>query len=45
LTADERIVLQPAIAEIFHPYSDVPDEGLEPERVAKCGADNNPAKF
>lgn len=29
LTADERIVLPPAIAEIFHPYSDAPEEGIE----------------
>lgn len=29
LTADERVVLPPAIAEIFHPYSDVPEEGIE----------------
>jgi hypothetical protein len=29
LTADERVVLEPAIAEIFHPYSDPPEEGIE----------------
>jgi predicted nucleotidyltransferase component of viral defense system len=29
LTADERIVLPPTIAEIFHPYSDAPEEGIE----------------
>jgi predicted nucleotidyltransferase component of viral defense system len=29
LTADERVVLEPATAEIFHPYSDVPEEGIE----------------
>jgi predicted nucleotidyltransferase component of viral defense system len=29
LTADERIVLPPAIAEIFHLYSDAPEEGIE----------------
>lgn len=29
LTADERIVLPPATAEIFHPYSDAPEEGIE----------------
>jgi hypothetical protein len=29
LTVDERIVLAPAIAEIFHPYSDAPEEGIE----------------
>lgn len=29
LTADERIVLPPATVEIFHPYSDVPAEGIE----------------
>ena len=29
LTADERIVLPPVIAEIFHPYSDAPEEGIE----------------
>jgi predicted nucleotidyltransferase component of viral defense system len=29
LTADERIVLSPAIAEIFHLYSDAPEEGIE----------------
>ena len=29
LTADERVVLPPAIAEIFHPYSDAPEEGIE----------------
>jgi len=29
LTADERVVLPPATAEIFHPYSDAPEEGIE----------------
>lgn len=29
LTADERVVLPPVIAEIFHPYSDAPEEGIE----------------
>ena len=29
LTADEHIVLPPATIEIFHPYSDVPVEGIE----------------
>jgi predicted nucleotidyltransferase component of viral defense system len=29
LTADERIVLPPATAEIFHPYSDAPEGGIE----------------
>jgi hypothetical protein len=29
LTADERIVLPPVTAEIFHPYSDAPEEGIE----------------
>jgi predicted nucleotidyltransferase component of viral defense system len=29
LNADERVVLPPAIAEIFHPYSDAPEEGIE----------------
>jgi predicted nucleotidyltransferase component of viral defense system len=29
LTADERVVLPPTIAEIFHPYSDAPEEGIE----------------
>jgi predicted nucleotidyltransferase component of viral defense system len=29
LTADERIVLPPVTAEIFHPYSDLPEEGIE----------------
>jgi predicted nucleotidyltransferase component of viral defense system len=29
LTADERIVLEPEIVEIFHPYSDVPEDGIE----------------
>jgi predicted nucleotidyltransferase component of viral defense system len=29
LTADECVVLPPAIAEIFHPYSDAPEEGIE----------------
>lgn len=29
LTADERVVLSPATAEIFHPYSDIPEEGIE----------------
>ena len=28
-TADERVVLPPAVAEIFHPYSDAPEEGIE----------------
>jgi predicted nucleotidyltransferase component of viral defense system len=29
LTADERIVLPPTSVEIFHPYSDAPEEGIE----------------
>lgn len=29
LTADERIVLPPETVEIFHPYSDAPEEGIE----------------
>jgi predicted nucleotidyltransferase component of viral defense system len=29
LTADERIVLPPVRADIFHPYSDLPEEGIE----------------
>jgi hypothetical protein len=29
LTADERVVWEPAITEIFHPYSDAPEEGIE----------------
>jgi predicted nucleotidyltransferase component of viral defense system len=29
LTADERIVLQPETTEIYHPYSDAPEEGIE----------------
>jgi predicted nucleotidyltransferase component of viral defense system len=29
LTADERVVLSPVTAEIFHPYSDIPEEGIE----------------
>lgn len=29
LTADERVVLPPVTAEIFHPYSDAPEEGVE----------------
>jgi predicted nucleotidyltransferase component of viral defense system len=29
LTAHERIVLPPVRAEIFHPYSDMPEEGIE----------------
>jgi predicted nucleotidyltransferase component of viral defense system len=29
LTADERVVLPPVTAEIFHPYSDAPTEGIE----------------
>lgn len=29
LTADERVVLPPETVEIFHPYSDVPEEGIE----------------
>jgi Nucleotidyl transferase AbiEii toxin, Type IV TA system len=29
LTADEDVVLPPVIAEIFHPYSDMPEEGIE----------------
>jgi predicted nucleotidyltransferase component of viral defense system len=29
LTADERIVLPPVWAQIFHPYSDAPKEGIE----------------
>ncbi|CAN7678092.1 nucleotidyl transferase AbiEii/AbiGii toxin family protein [Mesorhizobium amorphae] len=29
LTADERVVLPPVRAQIFHPYSDVPEDGIE----------------
>ena len=29
LTADERVVLPPVTAEIFHPYSDLPEDGIE----------------
>ncbi|QXX76043.1 nucleotidyl transferase AbiEii/AbiGii toxin family protein [Methylovirgula sp. HY1] len=29
LTADERVVLPPEAVEIFHPYSDAPEEGIE----------------
>ena len=29
LTADERVVLSPETIEIFHPYSDAPEEGIE----------------
>jgi predicted nucleotidyltransferase component of viral defense system len=29
LTADERVVLEPETVEIFHPYSDAPEEGIE----------------
>jgi predicted nucleotidyltransferase component of viral defense system len=29
LTVDERVVLPPVRAEIFHPYSDAPEEGIE----------------
>jgi predicted nucleotidyltransferase component of viral defense system len=29
LTADEHIVLPPETVEIFHPYSDAPEEGIE----------------
>jgi len=29
LTTDERVVLPPVRAQIFHPYSDVPDDGIE----------------
>jgi predicted nucleotidyltransferase component of viral defense system len=29
LTADERVVLPPVPAEVFHPYSDMPEEGIE----------------
>jgi predicted nucleotidyltransferase component of viral defense system len=29
LTADERVVREPATIEIFHPYSDAPEEGIE----------------
>jgi predicted nucleotidyltransferase component of viral defense system len=29
LTADERVVLPPESIEIFHPYSDAPEEGIE----------------
>lgn len=28
LTADERVVLPPALVPIFHPYSDVPEDGM-----------------
>ena len=29
MTADERVVLPPVRAQIFHPYSDAPEEGIE----------------
>jgi predicted nucleotidyltransferase component of viral defense system len=29
LTADERVVLDPETVDIFHPYSDAPEEGIE----------------
>ena len=29
LTADERVVLPPVCAQIFHPYSDAPEDGIE----------------
>lgn len=29
LTADERVVLPPETVEIFHPYSDAPEDGIE----------------
>ena len=29
LTADERVILPPVRTSIFHPYSDVPEEGIE----------------
>ena len=29
LTADERVVLPPETIEIYHPYSDTPEEGIE----------------
>ena len=29
LTADERVVLPPVRAQIFHPYSDTPEDGIE----------------
>lgn len=29
LTADERVVLRPARAPVFHPYSDAPEDGIE----------------
>lgn len=29
LSADERVVLSPVTVEIFHPYSDMPEEGIE----------------
>ena len=29
LTADERVVLPPVRAQIFHPYSDAPEDGIE----------------
>lgn len=29
LTADEQVVMPPALIEIFHPYSDAPEEGIE----------------
>lgn len=29
LTADERLVLAPVRVPVFHPYSDVPDEGID----------------
>jgi predicted nucleotidyltransferase component of viral defense system len=29
LTADERVVLPPALVPIFHPYSDAPEDGMQ----------------
>jgi predicted nucleotidyltransferase component of viral defense system len=29
LTADERVVLAPVVANVFHPYGDAPEEGIQ----------------
>jgi len=34
LTSDERVVLPPAYTDIFHPYSDVPDDGIQVQAYA-----------
>jgi predicted nucleotidyltransferase component of viral defense system len=34
LTADERLVLQPVTTQIFHPYTDEPDGGIEVKAYA-----------